>query len=208
MLNRKKLPHCLIGMIPLLLLFGGCAMVGPDYVKPPLAPEQKNWIEQADPKIKAEPTDLANWWLVFDDPVLNSLVEQAYQQNLPLRIAGLRILEARAQLGIASGLLYPQQQQGSGGIARNKISTNRLNLPPDTRILLMTVLIPTIWHLTPSGSSISGANFVVTWNLASGPCRPLLQAMTTPWSHSQPRWRARMWPFAPFRNGWKLHART
>jgi NodT family efflux transporter outer membrane factor (OMF) lipoprotein len=136
MLNRKKLPHCLIGMIPLLLLFGGCAMVGPDYVKPPLAPEQKNWIEQADPKIKAEPTDLANWWLVFDDPVLNSLVEQAYQQNLPLRIAGLRILEARAQLGIASGLLYPQQQQGSGGITRNKISTNRLNLPPDTRNLI------------------------------------------------------------------------
>jgi outer membrane protein TolC len=127
MFNRKKLPQCLIGMIPLLLLLSGCAMVGPDYIKPPPAPEQKEWIE---------PTDLANWWLVFDDPVLNSLVEQAYQQNLPLRIAGPRILEARAQLGIASGLLYPQQQQGSGGIARNKISTNRLNLPPDTRNLI------------------------------------------------------------------------
>jgi NodT family efflux transporter outer membrane factor (OMF) lipoprotein len=129
MLNRQKLPQCLIGMIPLLLLFSGCAMVGPDYIKPP-APEQKAWIEHADPKIKAEPTDLAKWWLVFDDPVLNSLVEQAYQQNLPLRIAGLRILEARAQLGIASGNLYPQQQQGTGGAAYNKISQNRLNLPP------------------------------------------------------------------------------
>jgi NodT family efflux transporter outer membrane factor (OMF) lipoprotein len=110
----------------LTLLLSGCAMVGPE----------KAWIEQTDPKIKAEPTDLSNWWEVFDDPVLNSLVEQAYEQNLPLRIAGLRILEARAQLGIAYGNLYPQQQQGSGGIARNKISTNRLNLPPDTRSLI------------------------------------------------------------------------
>jgi NodT family efflux transporter outer membrane factor (OMF) lipoprotein len=115
------------------LFLGGCAMVGPDYIKPPPAPEQKAWIEQKDPKIKAEPTDLSNWWEVFDDPVLNSLVEQAYQQNLPLRIAGLRILEARAQLGIAYGNLYPQQQQGSGEATYNKISRNRLNLPPDVR---------------------------------------------------------------------------
>jgi NodT family efflux transporter outer membrane factor (OMF) lipoprotein len=117
----------------LTLFLGGCAMVGPDYIKPPTAPEQKEWIEQKDPKIKVAPTDLANWWLVFDDPVLNSLVEQAYQQNLPLRIAGLRILEARAQLGIAYGNLYPQQQQGSGGAGYNRISKNRLNLPQDVR---------------------------------------------------------------------------
>jgi NodT family efflux transporter outer membrane factor (OMF) lipoprotein len=114
-------------------LVSGCAMVGPDYPTPPPAPEQKAWIEQTDPKIKAEPTDLSNWWEVFDDPVLNSLVEQAYEQNLPLRIAGLRILEARAQLGIAYGNLYPQQQQGSGGAGYNRISKNRLNLPPDVR---------------------------------------------------------------------------
>jgi NodT family efflux transporter outer membrane factor (OMF) lipoprotein len=122
-----------MGRIVLTLLLSGCAMVGPDYLKPPPAPEQKAWIEQTDPKIKAEPTDLSNWWEVFDDPVLNSLVEQAYEQNLPLRIAGLRILEARAQLGIAYGNLYPQQQQGSGGAGYNRISKNRLNLPPDVR---------------------------------------------------------------------------
>jgi NodT family efflux transporter outer membrane factor (OMF) lipoprotein len=117
----------------LTLLLSGCAMVGPDYIKPPPAPEQKEWIEQKDPKIKAEPTDLSNWWEVFDDPVLNRLVEQAYQQNLPLRIAGLRILEARAQLGIAYGNLYPQQQQGTGGAGYNRISKNSLNLPQDVR---------------------------------------------------------------------------
>ncbi|MGD9031504.1 MAG: efflux transporter outer membrane subunit [Desulfobacteraceae bacterium] len=125
--------RCLLGFMVLTFFLSGCAMVGPDYIKPPPAPQQKEWIEQKDPKIKAEPTDLSNWWEVFDDPVLNSLVEQAYQQNLPLRIAGLRILEARAQLGIAYGNLYPQQQQGSGAAGYNRISRNRLNLPPDVR---------------------------------------------------------------------------
>ena len=127
------LSRILAGLMAMTLFLGGCAMVGPDYIKPPTAPEQKEWIEQKDPKIKAEPTDLSNWWEVFDDPVLNSLVEQAYQQNLPLRIAGLRILEARAQLGIAYGNLYPQQQQGTGGAGYNRISKNSLNLPQDAR---------------------------------------------------------------------------
>ena len=128
-----KVPIWSLGVIALAILANGCATVGPDYIKPPPAPEQKAWIEQADPKIKAEPTDLSNWWEVFDDPVLNRLVEQAYQQNLPLRIAGLRILEARAQLGIVYGNLYPQQQQGSGGAGYNRISKNSLNLPQDVR---------------------------------------------------------------------------
>jgi outer membrane protein TolC len=35
------------------------------------------------------------------DSTRDQLVELAYRQNLPLRIAGLRIMEARAQLGIA-----------------------------------------------------------------------------------------------------------
>jgi NodT family efflux transporter outer membrane factor (OMF) lipoprotein len=123
----------LLGLPVMGFLVSGCAMVGPDYIKPPPAPEQKAWIEQEDPKIKTEPTDLSKWWEVFDDPVLNSLVEQAYQKNLPLRIAGLRILEARAQLGIASGNLYPQQQQGSGEAIYSRISKSRLNLPPEFR---------------------------------------------------------------------------
>jgi len=59
---------------------------------------------------------------VFNDPVLNRLVYTAYQQNLPLKIAGLRILEARAQRGIAAGSLFPQQQRMTGAFSRNKFS--------------------------------------------------------------------------------------
>ncbi len=55
------------------------------------------------------------------------MIEAAYQQNLTLQIAGLRIYEARAQLGIAFGFQYPQTQQGSGSASINQISKNAPN---------------------------------------------------------------------------------
>ena len=64
---------------------------------------------------------------MFNDPVLNSLVETAYQQNLPLQIAGLRVLEARAQLGIAFGFQYPQLQQINADASANQLSKNAPN---------------------------------------------------------------------------------
>jgi NodT family efflux transporter outer membrane factor (OMF) lipoprotein len=119
----------LLGLMVLILLVGGCShipMVGPDYTKP-TAPEAEQWIEKDDPKIKSEPTDLSTWWRVFEDPVLDALIETAYQQNLPLQIAGIRILEARAQLGIAVGNIYPQTQQGRGAYTRVNLSEHAAN---------------------------------------------------------------------------------
>ena len=114
------------GVLAAALLLVGCTMVGPDFVKPE-APVEKEWMEARDPEIKTEPSDYKEWWSVFNDPVLNSLVETAYQQNLPLQIAGIRILQARAQLGAVVGNLYPQLQQGRGGADYSNISENAAN---------------------------------------------------------------------------------
>ena len=51
------------------------------------------------------------WWLVFDDPALDEVVAEAQRSNPSVRVAGSRIMEARAQLGIAGSALYPQLQQ-------------------------------------------------------------------------------------------------
>jgi NodT family efflux transporter outer membrane factor (OMF) lipoprotein len=115
-----------------LLLISGCAMVGPDYVKPD-APEPENWLESNEPEIQTEDTNVRDWWIVFNAPVLNDLIEAAYQQNLPLQIAGLRIYEARAQLGIAFGFQYPQTQQGAGSGSLNQISKNTPNAAASDR---------------------------------------------------------------------------
>ncbi len=111
------------GLISITLLAIGCTTVGPDYVRPS-ADVAGQWIEVDDPRIKAEPPGHREWWTVFNDPVLNVLVGTAYKQNLTLRSAGIRILEARAQLGISVGFQYPQQQAATYSFERIKLSEN------------------------------------------------------------------------------------
>jgi len=54
------------------------------------------------------------WWRNFKDPVLDELVAEAQRVNPNVRTAGMRIMEARAQLGIAGSTLYPQVTQATG----------------------------------------------------------------------------------------------
>jgi len=124
--NAATVKLTICGVLVAVLWLSGCTMVGPDFVKPE-APVEKEWMEARDPDIKSEPSDYKEWWSVFNDPVLNSLVENAYQQNLPLQIAGLRIFQTRAQLGVLIGNVYPQLQQGRGGADYNRLSENSPN---------------------------------------------------------------------------------
>ena len=114
---------CLLLWVAIALIMSGCTMVGPDFVKPE-APLLNDWAETKSPALSAGQTDYKNWWHVFGDPVLDNLVQKAYEQNLSLQIAGIRIYEARAQLGIAIGSQYPQLQEASGDLARNRISVD------------------------------------------------------------------------------------
>ncbi len=97
--------------------------VGPEYCRAAV-PVADHWIDADHPTVKSVPTDYSHWWTVFNDPLLNRLVQAAYEQNLPLKIAGLRILEARAQRGIAAGNLLPQKQDAVAAYARSKSSDN------------------------------------------------------------------------------------
>src|SRR5215472_4817883 len=89
-------------------LAGGC-MLGPDFSRPP-APVANHWVETADSAVDTSRQDYRDWWAAFNDPVLTRLIVLAYRQNLTLRTAGVRVLEYRAQLGVAIGEFYPQQQ--------------------------------------------------------------------------------------------------
>lgn len=93
--------------------------VGPEYGRPP-APVAEDWIDAGDQRVKRDGDQerFAEWWAEFDDPVLDRLIQQSYQENLTLREAGFRILAARAQLGIATGSFFPQLQTANGAYAR------------------------------------------------------------------------------------------
>lgn len=97
----------------LLLLVTSCASVGPEFVKPDVEVANE-WSEPVTGGLETAPAELVEWWRVFNDPVLDELVAAALRDNNNLEVAGLRVLEARAQLGIATGSKYPQSQFAAG----------------------------------------------------------------------------------------------
>lgn len=112
------------GLLALALL-PGCA-VGPDFL-PPEVPVSDGWREGHDQRVSQRADPRLYWWKVFKDPTLDQLIEIASEQNLPVQIAGLRILEARAQLGVAVGELFPQVQEGAGSAQENLLSSQVAN---------------------------------------------------------------------------------
>jgi len=97
-----------------------CA-VGPDFA-PPAAPVADRFREAGNHSVQSTRQDHRDWWKSFHDPTLNRLVQIAYDQNLTLLSAGTRVLQARALLGIAIGVSYPQVQQGTGSLIYNRTS--------------------------------------------------------------------------------------
>src|ERR1700730_11843258 len=115
------LAMCCCGCTPLAEYVQNGFKVGPNYRKPDAA-VASNWIDASDKRVRTDSDDLSKWWTVFNDPVLNDLVCNAYNQNLTLREAGYRVLQARAQLGIAVGEIFPQSQAMTGDFLREASS--------------------------------------------------------------------------------------
>ena len=83
----------------------------------PAAPVANNWVEAKDAGVDSQRQEYRAWWTAFNDPVLTRLINLSYQQNLTLLTAGERVLQSRAQLGIAIGEFYPQQQSVSASVS-------------------------------------------------------------------------------------------
>ncbi len=84
----------------------------------------EDWIDNEDTQVIPCLPDFPEWWAVFEDPVLNDLVETAYTQDPSLREAGWRVMQARTRRSIAAGNLFPQSQQGFGEYDRILNSEN------------------------------------------------------------------------------------
>ena len=105
--------------------------VGPEPCRP-VAPVAESWIDSTDIAVRNDSAAHEQWWTVFDDPVLDVLVANSYGQNLSLRTAGFRVLEARAQRAIATGSLLPQSQEAFADYRRTK-TADRLGRPASGR---------------------------------------------------------------------------
>jgi NodT family efflux transporter outer membrane factor (OMF) lipoprotein len=162
------------GCLVAILLMSGCVAtgpvtwiqngfkVGPNYGRPP-APVGPEWIEANDVRVKDRQLRDGDWWNVFGDPALNSLVHTAFQQNPNLRAVGMRVLQARAQQAIAAGSLFPQTQEATGQYSRVALSHNAFNNPAAFSALNPNPVPPGV----PIGNFYSDwtAGFNLSWEL-------------------------------------------
>lgn len=101
-----------LSILPALAL-SGCA-VGPDYVAPSPRPASSGpFLSAGDAAFASAPLP-DRWWRLYDDPVLNSLVQDALAANTDVRQALARIERARAGLRAARGNRLPQTHIGAG----------------------------------------------------------------------------------------------
>ena len=112
--------------VGVLLAIGSCA-VGPRFAKPTVTVPE-SWRATHDSTVATRTAADSLWWRAFQDPVLDRLVDLAHQQNLPLQVAGLRLVEARAQLGVATGRMFPQLQVAYASATAVGLSENAVNV--------------------------------------------------------------------------------
>lgn len=116
--KRTHTVFCLsVGLLSgfLGLMLAGCE-VGPNYKRPDanLAASFRGGLapvlsEPAAPQSVAE----ESWQSIFTDPTLQRLIAEALQNNLDLKIAAQRVLEARAQVGIVRSQQLPSLNAGA-----------------------------------------------------------------------------------------------
>jgi NodT family efflux transporter outer membrane factor (OMF) lipoprotein len=108
-----------------VLLLAGCT-VGPNFEPPEWLSPASWFASKAEPIARApslpvaEPID-PEWWNLFHDPQLTALQKRVAGENLDVQVASVRMLESRAQLGIAGAAQFPDLN-ANGSYTRQKAS--------------------------------------------------------------------------------------
>jgi len=99
-MDARKTVLVVFSMGLVMVLSPGC-VAGPDYKRPavPTPSAYRGASSEGTPSVATFGDE--KWWDAFQDDALRDLIRSALQQNYDVRIAAARILEARAQLGIA-----------------------------------------------------------------------------------------------------------
>ncbi len=112
---KKNICHPAAPLLAIALLVSACA-APPPYQKPgldvPAAFKESSLRKSARPQVASVPDD---WWLLFNDPVLNDLQNQVALGNENLKAAVAQVQVARAALGSSRAGLLPTVGATAGG---------------------------------------------------------------------------------------------
>ena len=103
-------------LLMLVVVLAGCSLA-PTYVRPPTDNPDAWRVDYKD----AADTANTRWWELFDDPVLNQLIDTALKENKDVRIAAARVEEFAARVDIFRAGYFPQIGY-DGEATRNRVS--------------------------------------------------------------------------------------
>jgi outer membrane protein, multidrug efflux system len=106
-------------LVPLLAVTAAACTVGPTFKRPIVDLPATFRGAPSDDAANATAFGAQAWWDVFDDDRLRELIDTALRQNVDLRIAAARIIEAQAQLGITRADQFPTVD-GHSEASRNR----------------------------------------------------------------------------------------
>jgi len=116
MMPRLKFTHLLV----VAALLPGCALMGPDYFRPKDTVPEKFAADEVSQNQAAAAVP-STWWELYQDPILNDLVEKAHKNNTDIKLAVARVEESDAFLREVGAALFPQINLDSSA-TRSKIT--------------------------------------------------------------------------------------
>src|SRR6185369_5517445 len=134
-----KNPLLIVG---LGVMLGGCTMM-PKYERP-AAPVSGSWPNGSAPSGTNTAAEI-DWREFFDDPRLQMLIRLALENNRDLRVAALRVEQARAQYRIQRAELYPGVQ-GAATALRQKFSGAVTAFNGGNAITTYTLQVDAAWE--------------------------------------------------------------
>ncbi len=163
--------RCLIILTAAILAFGCASPPQRQYPNVQVeAPDTWTAVETAD--TFSSVVDTTRWWIAFDDPALDGLVEEALANNYNLKSAVARVDAAAAIARIAGADLWPQANLGFNA---SRAQQNLIGLPIPgsdgvitTRTSSFGVSLDVGWEIdlwgrVRSGQSAALADFEASW---------------------------------------------
>ncbi|MCU1783277.1 efflux transporter outer membrane subunit [Pseudomonas sp. 13B_2.1_Bac1] len=148
----------------LSLVLGGC-MVGPDYQKPamPLPQTFKEGAQWQRAASNPQGALDSQWWLAYQDPVLNDLVARSAQANQSIIAAEAAYRLAQAQVASSRAGLWPtvgvglSGSRGEGGDGTTSSSTTSTGVKNSVSATLTASWEPDLWGEVRRGIESSQA---------------------------------------------------
>lgn len=141
--SQKPIAHRLLTLTPILVALLLTACGAPELRAPTIGvPDTFKESAQSQPLMAsdgsvwqtAQPAEAqlrGAWWLVFNDPALNQLIDEATAANANLAVAAARVKQSRAITGVAEADRIPQIGVNAGA-QRGRLSPLAMGLPQGT----------------------------------------------------------------------------